>query len=293
MAEYKIKDLEQLTGIKAHTIRMWEKRYGILNPERTETQIRTYSDQELVLLLNVALLNKQGVKISRIAEMDPSEVASRILNFKSSNDPDSSHEKLVLALVELDENLFKKTLDELVESVGIEQTFVTHLMPFLEKIGVMWLVGSINPAQEHFISHLIRQKVISEIDKLPIPSPDSPPVMLFLPEHEWHEISLLFYHYIIRSKGASTFYLGQSLPYDALLDCIEKVKPRCLVTSWLTSVDEAFIKRYFKRLHDENFGLTIYAGGHQIVMHQDSIAEYVKPINSIESIRLVATEILN
>jgi DNA-binding transcriptional MerR regulator len=287
MAEYKIKDLEQLTGIKAHTIRMWEKRYGILNPERTETQIRTYCDEELVTLLNVALLNKNGIKISRIAEMNPSEIAEKVLGLRSSYDIDSSYEKLVLALIELDEFLFKSVLNELVSQKGLEQTFVSYLLPFLEKIGVMWLVGSINAAQEHFMSNLIRQSIISEIEKLPVPTATDQPIMLFLPEHEWHEISLLFYHYILRKEGRFTFYLGQSLPYDALLECIEKVQPTCLITSWLTSVDEGFLKRYFQRLAEDTNRLTIYAGGYQIKVHEAIVSDWVIPVETIETIKQI------
>lgn len=284
MAEYKIKDLEQLTGIKAHTIRMWEKRYGILHPERTETHIRTYSDQELILLLNVAVLNKNGVKISRIASMDARQISEKVLDLRSNKAFDTTHEKLVLALVELDEALFRATLTELIETFGMEQTFVSHLLPFLEKIGVMWMVGTINPAQEHFMSNLIRQKLIAETDKLPVPSQQMQPVMLFLPEHEWHEISLLFYHYLLRKAGQLTFYLGQSLPYDALLECIEKIQPRSLLTSWLTAVDSGFIRRYFQRLHEDTKGLPVYAGGYQVRANAEQLSGWVKQVESVESI---------
>ncbi len=285
MAEYKIKDLEQLTGIKAHTIRMWEKRYGILHPERTETHIRTYSDQELILLLNVALLNKNGIKISHIAAMDSGQISEKVLDFRDSKQFDTSHEKLVLALIELDEVLFKSTLAELIEEFGLEKTFILHLLPFLEKIGVMWMVGTINPAQEHFMSNLIRQKIISETEKLSIPSPKTQPVMLFLPEHEWHEISLLFYHFVLRKAGKLTFYLGQSLPYDALLDCIEKIRPSCLLTSWLTAVDGGFVRRYFERLHQDTNGIPVYAGGYQIKVNAEQISNWAKHIESVDSIR--------
>lgn len=288
MAGYKIKDLEQLTGIKAHTIRMWEKRYGILNPERTDTHIRTYNDQELLLLLNVALLNKNGIKISHIAEMDFREITRKVLELRGLKDIDTTHEKLVMALVELDESLFKSALTELISDVGLETAFVAHLIPFLEKIGVMWMVGSINPAQEHFISNLIRQKIIAEIDKLSVPKNGQNPVMLFLPEHEWHEISLLFYHFVLRKAGKPTFYLGQSLPYESLLECIEKVKPACLVTSWLTAVDENYISHYFRQLAEDTPGIRIFGGGYQIKMNQKIVSDWMQHIESLESILEIA-----
>lgn len=281
MAKYKIKDIEILTGIKAHTIRIWEKRYGIISPERTDTQIRTYTDQELTILLNVALLNNKGIKISRIAEMNPSEIAKKVWEIKGDDSTDSSTEKLIIALIDLDEHLFKTTLQNLIVSIGLENTFTQTLLPFLDRIGVMWMVGTINPAQEHFISNLIRQKVIAEIDNLPVPKDNNPKVMLFLPEHEWHEISLLFYHFILRKKGVQTVYLGQSLPYNSLLECIEKLKPKALVTSWLTSVDEKFIQTYFKQLAVDTNNLPVYAGGFQINENSKALKNWIIEIKDL------------
>lgn len=278
MAEYKIKDLEVLTGIKAHTIRIWEKRYGILEPERTDTKIRMYSDDELSLLLNVALLNNNGVKISRIAEMNREQIHQRVWELKGARVEDNSVELMLLALLDLDENQFKNVLEDLIASIGLERMFSEKLIPFLDRIGVMWLVGSITTAQEHFISNLIRQKIISELDKLPVPQSKDECVILFLPEHEWHEISLLYYHFMLRSRSRNTFYLGQSLPYDALLECVEKLKPSALVTSWLTAVDQKFIVNYFERLINDVSGIPVYAGGYQMKEHGKIISKHVKII---------------
>jgi DNA-binding transcriptional MerR regulator len=282
MADYKIKDLETLTGVKAHTIRIWEKRYGFVNPDRTDTQIRTYSDQELTMLLNVAMLNKTGMKISHIAQLNSDEIASKVWEIKSNPNDDLGIEKLILALVEMDEVLFHHTLSDLVKSVGLFNTFLDYLIPFLDRIGVMWLVGSINTAQEHFISHLIRQRVIAETDKLEIPSKTEAPIMLFLPEHEWHEISLLFYQYVLRKKGINTVYLGQSLPFDSLIECIDKIKPKALLTSWLTSVDEKFLINYFKNLGREAKSIKIYAGGYQIGKHSEALKDMVYQVNDVK-----------
>ena len=282
MAEYKIKDLETLTGIKAHTIRIWEKRYGLISPERTETLIRTYSDEELTMLLNIAMLNKHGVKISKIAQMKPEQISSKVWDLMGEQSVDSCTEKFILALLNLDESLFKDTLQFLIDEKGLEVTFKENLIPFLDRIGVMWMVGTINPAQEHFISNLIRQKIISSIDKLEVPVKSERPVMLFLPEHEWHEISLLFYHYSIRRGGLYTIYLGQSLPYDALLECVERFKPHALVTSWLTSVDPNYLKNFFKQLHKDTNQLPVFAGGYQINANRSLIEGLIVEIKSIE-----------
>ncbi len=279
MAVYKIKDIEVLTGIKAHTIRIWEKRYGILVPSRSETQIRTYSDKELAFLLNISLLNKSGHKISKIAKLENEEISKLVWKLKYSSS-DNSDDKLILALVELDETLFRDTLAILIKENGLELTFTNFIIPFLDRIGIMWLIGTINPAQEHFITNLIRQKVIGEIDKLPIPDTKKDAVMLYLPEHEWHELSLLFYQFILRKKDINTIYLGQSLPYDALMECIEKLKPKALMTSLLSSTDENFIENYFKNIEKDTNGIPVFAGGAQVMNYELKLPKTVKVIKS-------------
>ncbi|MFM6946487.1 MAG: MerR family transcriptional regulator [Flavobacteriales bacterium] len=278
MAEYKIKDIEILTGIKAHTIRIWEKRYGMLIPERTDTQIRTYSDADLSFLLNVSLLNKNGVKISKIATMPTSAIHALVSEIRLSPAIDNAEEKLILALLELDEELFRNTLNDLIHQKGLELTFSEHLIPFLDRIGVMWLVNSISAAQEHFISNLIRQKVIAEIDRLGIPDKSATTALLFLPEHDWHELGLLFYQYLLRSKGYYTYYLGQSLPYDSLVDCIERLKPTVVLSSWLTAVDQNFITNYFKQLKTDAPGVELMAGGAQIHVHSAALSGLITEV---------------
>ena len=288
MAVYKIKDLEVLSGIKAHTLRIWEQRYGILIPERTQTKIRTYTDDELVLLLNIRILLDSGLKISRIAELSKPEIANKVAELKLKTPKGIAQEKLILALIEMDEVMFQSVLEEVISASSLEEAFSECLIPFFERIGVMWLTGTINPAQEHFISNLIRQKIIVEIDKLPIPERKEAPILLYLPEHEWHEIGLLFYQYILRSNGLYTFYLGQSLPYDALVLSIEKTKPLCLVTSWLTSIDGAFAQSYFAQLTTQFPDLRVLAGGAQIGIHQALLQNKITLVkNTKELVQLI------
>jgi len=284
MAEYKIKDIEILTGIKAHTIRIWEKRYGVLNPERTDTQIRTYNDQDLSYLLNIRLLNKNGHKISRIAELDKDEVHRLVWDIKMSRNINFTEEKLILSLLHTDEQLFTETLQIVIDEKGLARTFSEDLIPFLDRIGVMWLVNSISAAQEHFISNLIRQKIIAAIDKQEIPADKSNPIMLYLPEHDWHDIGLLFYQYLLRSKGLHTVYLGQSLPYDSLLDCIKRIQPKAIISSWLTSIDKDFLITYFKQLQQDAPNVMLLAGGAQINLHSPALHGCVTEIKSSESL---------
>lgn len=284
MAEYKIKDIETLTGIKAHTIRIWEKRYGMLIPVRTDTKIRTYTDADLSFLLNISLLNKKGVKISKIATMGTTAIHSMVAEIRLNSSIDNAEEKLILALLELDEQLFRNTLNDLIKNKGLEATFSGHLIPFLDRIGVMWLVKSITAAQEHFISNLIRQKVITEIDKLQIPPRSKESVLLFLPEHDWHEIGLLFYQYLLRYKGYYTYYLGQSLPYDSLVDCIERLKPTVVLSSWLCAVDQQFIVGYFQQLKNDAPNVRFIAGGSQIHTHSVALKELITEVKNSASL---------
>lgn len=285
MGEYKIKDIEVLTGVKAHTIRIWEKRYGIIAPSRTDTAIRMYSDEELTSLLKISILNKNGVKISKIASMNQSEIDNAILEFNT--DETSFSDQLLIALVEMDEVLFTKTLNQLVQTEGLDVVFTEHLIPFLNKIGVMWIVGTINPAQEHFISNLIRQKLIAEIDKLPIPTIKERPILLFLPENEWHEIGLLFYQYILRFQGVNSVYLGQSLPVDSLLQCIDRYKPKAIVTSILSSLDKNGIVKYFNEIHSKDSSYSIYAGGYQIDLYATDLPKFVHRIVNADVLKTI------
>ena len=284
MAEYKIKDLENLTGIKSHTIRIWEKRYNILDPNRTDTQIRMYSDDELTHLLTVSMLNRNGIKISKIAKLSQQDMNKLLWDIKVNKEPEYSMDKLIMALISLDENLFNKTLQNLIDTEGLETTFTQHLIPFLDRIGIMWLIGSINPAQEHLISNLIRQKVISEIDKQTVPNDKTSPVVVYLPEHEWHEISLLFYQFLLREKGVKTAYLGQSLPYPALQECIEKLKPKAILSSWLTAVDSKFVVNYFKRLRKDYPDLKVFAGGAQVKSNAEVLSSYITVVKDIDEV---------
>ncbi len=287
MGEYKIRDLEQLTGIKAHTIRIWEQRYNLLDPSRSDTHIRYYSDEELAFILKVALLNKNGYKISRIAELSYDEINTKIEKLNLANTTqDHYFELLLLALVQMDENMFSQALDELIAKHGLFHTFDKFLLNFLDKIGVMWIVGSINPAQEHFVTHLIRQKIIVESDKLSISNSEDL-YFIYLPENEWHELGVLFYNYVLRKEGKKTIYLGQSLPLDALFECIKKYNPRVLVTSVVTAMDDKSIENYFNSIKREFPDILIYAGGYKLVHSTSNLDSLIIKIKDSTSFDLM------
>lgn len=239
MGTYKIKDIEVLTGIKAHTLRIWEKRYGILTPDRTDTKIRFYSDKDLSCLLNIALLNKNGLKISKIAELPINQIENKVKEIVLNADLNVVTEKLVLALLNMDEQLFATTLTEIYSSLSVRDAMTTYIYPFLERIGVMWTTNSINAAQEHFISNLLRQSIIVETNKLSIKDPEENlgKVVLFLKEDEWHEIGLLIYNYLFKDLGYKTFYLGQSVPTDSLLESLEYINPDLIIASFVKTIE--------------------------------------------------------
>ena len=264
MGQYSIKELEQLSGIKAHTIRIWEKRHKIIEPSRTATNIRYYSDLDLKKIINVSLLNTYGIKISKIADMSLDDVNKKVLEISElQNDKGVHIDQMVIAMIDMEEELFEKILNNLILRFGFEKTITEIIYPFLEKIGILWQTQNITPAHEHFISNLIRQKIIVAIDGLPIPPKNSKKILLFLPEGEMHELGLLFYHFLIRKSGYRTYYLGQNVPHEDLISVYKVHQPDFMLTS-ITSNLTVSIEKYLEHLAND-FGQTkILASGYQV-----------------------------
>ncbi len=261
---YSIKDLERVTGIKAHTIRIWEKRYNIVKPERTESNIRCYTDENLKRLLNISILVKNGYKISRIANLDNKEINDKILDIsRLNNNYISQVESLIVSMIELDEFKFEKTLNTMIIKIGFERTVFEIIYPLFEKIGILWQTGSINPAQEHFISNLIRRKMLVAIDDLPaVTSPDSKTIILYLPEWEFHEIGLLLYEYLLRKNGFRVFYLGQSLPLEDLIAVAKIRKPDHIMSVFSSPVPKEDFKKYIHEISRNFPDTTVFISGY-------------------------------
>ena len=208
MNSFTIKDLANLSGIKAHTLRIWEQRYGFLKPNRTFTNIRYYSNEELKTILNIALLNKYGFKISHIDKMTHLEMREKIL---SLNQLQAQQERIVNELIQnmidLDTETFELSLNDYIAAKGIERTITQIIFPYLEKIGILWLTNHINPAQEHLVTNIIRQKLISGIETVKSPLKSDVKVLLFLPEGEYHELGLLFMYFLLKNRGINVIYL--------------------------------------------------------------------------------------
>lgn len=240
MHSYTIKDLENLSGIKAHTIRIWEQRYSFLKPHRTGTNIRFYSNDELKKILNVALLNKFGFKISHIDKMNEAEINEKIL---SLNQQEAQQDRIVNALIQnmidLDMDRFEEVLDNFIAARGIEKSIMQILFPFLERIGILWLTNHINPGQEHLVTNIIRQKLIVGIESVSTTIKINKTILLFLPDGEYHELSLLFLNYMLKSKGVKTIYLGCSIPLKDV-EYLAKLKNPDFIYTHLTSVGAKF-----------------------------------------------------
>jgi len=219
MAVYSIKELEKLSGIKAHTIRIWEKRYGLFDPHRTNTNIRYYTDNDLKKVLNVSLLNRHGIKISSIAKLNDLELKEEIIRVSSTSDSsDTLIDSMVLSMIDFDEYKFDAMIDKSINKIGLQSTVTDVFYPFLAKVGILWQSGDVYPSQEHFVSYSIRQKIIAATDRLPNTfNPVGKKFLLYLPEGEWHEITLLFSQYLIRAANHEVIYLGQSVPYSDVL----------------------------------------------------------------------------
>ena len=213
MAIYSINDLEQLSGIKAHTLRIWEQRYGVVEPHRTATNIRYYTDSQLRRLLNISMLNKHGYKISKIAKMPEADMAVLIDDIAHKTPSAETYiDTLALAMVEMDEIRFEEVVGGNIQAYGFESTMETLIFPFLEKIHLLYLTGSIKPAQEHFMTNLIRQKIIAAIDAVPLSKClNSPKFLIFLPEGDKQELIIAYLHYILKSKGFFVLNLGINL----------------------------------------------------------------------------------
>ena len=266
MATYTIRDLEKLSGIKAHTIRIWEKRYGLIEPQRSSTNIREYCDNDLKRLLNVSMLHKHGFKISKIAKLSQKEIAEKISHLlQYSGDTDSQVESLSIAMLDLDEEKFEKILSRIIIQMGFEDAVMKVLYPFFRRIGVMWQTGTVNPAQEHFVSNLVRQKLIVALDsQLNDLNANAKKFLLFLPENEMHEIGLLFFAYLLKRRGHKIIYLGQSLPVESIVEILQMRPVDYLITSIVTTMYTADVNEYVKDMAKTFADKIILVSGEQI-----------------------------
>ncbi|MEM6963339.1 MAG: MerR family transcriptional regulator [Bacteroidota bacterium] len=283
MAVYSIKDLEKLSGIKAHTIRIWEQRYGIVKPQRTKTNIRYYMDSDLKLLLNVALLNRNGIKISKIAKMDAAQIAEKVSAISEINfDGTAQLDALTLSMIEMDELKFDRIISTNTKQIGFEKTMLEVIYPFLDKLSLLWLTGSIVPAQENFISNLIRQKIILATDELPLPTvKNNNKFLIYLPEGEKQELSMLFMHFLIKSRGNQVIYLGQNVGVNDVMDAFRITDPNYIFTMITETYSNKPVQQYVNQLSQSFPTAEILLSGYQVVAQDVSSADNIVILKSL------------
>ncbi len=282
MSSYTIKDLEQISGIKAHTIRIWEQRYHFLQPQRTETNIRSYSGEELKVILNVSLLNKYGFKISHIDKMSQSEIEDKILGL---NQLDAEKERVVNALIKdmvsLDMASFERQLDNYIAQKGIEKTITNIIFSFLERVGVLWITNHINPAQEHLASNIIRQKIILGIERLPKTLAAPKLIVLFMPEGEYHEIGLLFVQYLLKLRGYHVDYLGTNVPIVDLKYLTEIKKVDYLYAHITAPIKGFKLNKFMDQISLLNPSIPIILTGQMMQEYKGPVASHIKVMHSL------------
>ncbi|MFD2698550.1 MerR family transcriptional regulator [Mesonia sediminis] len=251
--EFNIKDLEALSGVKAHTIRIWEKRYHILKPERTDTNIRVYDTKALQRLLNIAFLNENGYKISRISKLKNDEIDKLTHEIRTANNAENRAIKaFFVSMYNFDHSLFLNTYNALLEKMTFQEIYEEVFIPMLKQIGDLWQTNTVKPAHEHFISHLIRQKLFSNIEKLQIePAFNKEKIfILFLPNNEIHDIGLLYLQYSLLSLGYKVVYLGHSIPLEDLTSFASQDKLVYFVSVFTIKPEspETYLKEFYDKI---------------------------------------------
>jgi DNA-binding transcriptional MerR regulator len=273
MSSYTIKDLEKISGIKAHTIRIWEQRYNFLQPQRTETNIRSYSAEELKVILNVSLLNKYGFKISHIDKMSSEQMEEKIVSLSQL---DAQKERVVNALIKemvsLNMVAFERQLDLYIGQKGIEKAINEIIFPYLERVGILWVTNHINPAQEHLATNIVRQKIILGIERLTPLLTYTKRIVLFLPEGEYHELGLLYVHFLLKQKGIYVDYLGTNVPIVDLKYLTEFKKVDYLYCHITMPARSFKLDKFFTNLSTINQQIPIILSGLMIQEYKGKIS---------------------
>jgi DNA-binding transcriptional MerR regulator len=289
LEQYKINDLERLTGIKAHTIRIWEKRYMLIKPSRTATNRRFYNGDQLLKLMNVSTLLSQGYKISNLAILSDEEIKNNIEQLHKSSSIEAMVSDYINSLtyfmLSFDEIAFENLYNEVVAQVGLYDAMVQVFYPFLINTGILWRVKKTLPIEEHFALCIIRRKLIAATDRLSIPKANSKKFLLFLPTNEWHEIGLLFGNYILRSMGFITIYLGQNVPLEDISRTYSATKPDYMLTFFISAKPKTEIESEIVAILKATKDTTLLISGSwnllQSAKYDVKRVAYLKDVNSL------------
>lgn len=270
MTIYSIKDLEKISGIKAHTIRIWEQRYDLLTPMRSDTNIRSYDDDQAKKLLNVSTLVHSGLKISQISKLSPNQLAEQLEEVHQNQSEENNKyfpqiHSMIGATMNYDEEAFNKELNASTNLYGFEDTFENVVYPVLKRIGLLWTKDQLNPAQEHFLSNLIKQKVYKAIDELPDAHTSSNHFVLFLAEWEDHEMGLLYGNYLLKKNGIKVTFLGPKVPVHNLIETINTLNPDYLLTFLIAGILPETLNKYLNQLSAHTTSKLLISGNPGIV----------------------------
>lgn len=287
---FSIKNLEHLSGIKAHTIRIWEKRYNLFEPKRTDTNIRLYDLENLQKLLNVTLLYNNGFKISKIAKLTPQEVTENIHNLTiNKNADDWSLGLFKLSMINFDQRLFTKTFNDLLEQFTFTEIFKNVFVPLMNELGVLWQTNSISPSHEHFITSLVKQKIhamCEELQTQPTRRTDRR-FVLFLPDNEIHELGLLYLQYEVLNNGFQCVFLGQSVPIESLNNLVDIGEPITFLSYFTIEPIQEKVNEYLNTFKQEiinNIDSDLWILGYQIQFIKEDIPEKIRKFHSIDEV---------
>jgi DNA-binding transcriptional MerR regulator len=288
---YSIKDLEQFSGLKAHTIRMWERRYDILQPKRTLGNYRVYSAYDLKKLLKLAFLNRRGIRVSTLARLSEAGLNKKALELGEAElDSAFAVDMLLSATIESDETAFNLQCRKLIDEFGFEHFFREFISPFFTKLGLLWQAESITSPYEHFASNLIRNKLIFEIENRDFPEPDNskPVFLLFLPDNQWHELGLLYGYLLLKQHAYKTIYLGASVPLTDLTEYVKTIDFDCLLTSVSSALPNTDLQSYTNEFSSAFSEHRIFVSGYQYAF-QDVI--FPKNVTFLDSFKAFEQEL--
>lgn len=295
MSNYSIKDLEKLSNVKAHTIRIWEQRYKLLQPERTETNIRYYDDEQLKKLLNVQALMVNGMKISHISKLNAEEIQSELATLLLNNVVSDGYVEMIIgeaiaAVAAFDERTLEILIDDAISKTNLESTYKNILLPMLIRIGHLWAVNDLMPAYEHFLSYYLERKIFSAINSLPLNADSEETWVLFLIEPEEHEIGLLMANYIIRKQGKKVIYLGRRVPAEHLENIVRKCNATSLYTFFVRNQPEKGVQDQLENLLKISPALNIYISGKERILKNINVPKNITVISDINSLIEIVTQ---
>jgi len=276
MQKFTIRDIENLTGIKAHTWRIWEQRYQFFTSKRKESLHRFYDNEDLKTLLRISFLYHTGWKVSKIAELTPARVLEIVRGIDVGDDNYSAFvTQLSEAAIDFDESSFVALLDRVSKKIGFEKCVTDVCYPYLQKMGLLWSTNNIIPAQEHFSSYIIQHKIISETEKIVTEKNTKPDLVLFCPKGERHELPLLFINYLLKKNKRSTVYLGPNIDLPVLESVAALKDIQFIYLHMITNFTGVFIDEYLEKLQKKFPGKTIVASGAEILKSERKIRNIV------------------